>query len=130
MRPLRAGAATITAAIAVLAHATGASAMSLSFSWSGIPACGTRPPAFTLADVPDGAARLAFTMTDLNVPTFRHGGGTVAYQGGDTVAAGAFAYKGPCPPGGQHTYRWTVQALDAAGKVLATAVAAEKFPPR
>jgi phosphatidylethanolamine-binding protein (PEBP) family uncharacterized protein len=69
-------------------------------------------------------------MVDTNVPSFPHGGGTIAYQGSGSIPAGSFSYKGPCPPAGQHTYRWTVQALDANGKVLAAAAASEKFPPR
>jgi len=112
------------------AHATAASAMSLSFSWAGVGACGSSPPAFMLSDVPAGTTKLAFNMVDLNVPSFHHGGGTVAYQGGDTIPAGSFSYTGPCPPSGQHRYRWTVRALDASGKALATATATEPFPPR
>jgi phosphatidylethanolamine-binding protein (PEBP) family uncharacterized protein len=70
-------------------------------------------------------------MVDLNLPSFRHGGGTISYQGGKELAAGAFSYTGPCPPPGQrHNYRWTVRALDAGGKTLATASAAAPFPPR
>ncbi|MBN9275364.1 MAG: hypothetical protein J0J15_35015, partial [Mesorhizobium sp.] len=43
---------------------------------------------------------------------------------------GAFHYKGPCPPDPTkpHTYRLTMQALDANGAVLATAKAQRRFP--
>ncbi|MGB9118721.1 MAG: phospholipid-binding protein, partial [Bradyrhizobium sp.] len=37
------------------------------------------------------------------------------------------SYTGPCPPSGQHIYRFTVQALDASGKVLASASASRPF---
>jgi phosphatidylethanolamine-binding protein (PEBP) family uncharacterized protein len=121
-------AAMIAAAATV--HGTAASAMSMSFSWAGVGACGSSPPTFMLSEVPAGTAKLAFNMIDLNVPSFHHGGGTVAYQGGDTIPAGSFSYTGPCPPSGQHRYRWTVRALDGGGKTLATATATESFPPR
>lgn len=115
-----------TAAIMVAAPAA---AMSLSFSWAGMAACGTRPPGFTLSGVPHGTERLSFRMIDLAVPSYPHGGGNIAYRG-DRVPAGSFAYHGPCPPHGRHTYRWTVEALDGSGKVLARASAARPFPPR
>jgi phosphatidylethanolamine-binding protein (PEBP) family uncharacterized protein len=118
------------AVLFVALSAMPASAMTLDFSWSGMKACGASPPAFMLAEVPDGTARLAFNMVDLNVPSFRHGGGTVAYQGSGEIPAGSFSYRGPCPPSGQHRYQWTVRALDAGGKALATATATKPFPPR
>jgi phosphatidylethanolamine-binding protein (PEBP) family uncharacterized protein len=120
----------IAAALGASLATDAAYAMSLSFSWDGVRACGSSPPAFQLADVPAGTTKLAFAMVDLNVPSFHHGGGTVAYQGGDTIPAGSFSYTGPCPPSGQHRYRWTVRALDARGKPLATATATEAFPPQ
>ncbi len=49
----------------------------------------------------------------------------------DKTPAGAFSHKGPCPPPSQqHSYEWTVQALDANGRALAAATAVQKFPPR
>ncbi len=104
-------------------------AMSVRFTWVGIPACASISPAFELGGVPAGTKSLSFTMTDLNVPTFHHGGSTIAYAG-DAVSQGAISYTGPCPPSGEHhNYRWTVQALDAAGKVLDTGSADAMFPP-
>jgi phosphatidylethanolamine-binding protein (PEBP) family uncharacterized protein len=68
-------------------------------------------------------------MTDLNVPTFHHGGSTIGYDR-DAVSRGAIRYTGPCPPRGeQHNYRWVVQAIDAAGKVIDTGSAEATFPP-
>jgi phosphatidylethanolamine-binding protein (PEBP) family uncharacterized protein len=124
-------AATVVTIIAADMTCSVAAAMSLGFSWAGVPRCTSSPPAFTLSDVPAGTSQLAFNMVDLDLPSFRHGGGTISYQGGNQVAAAAFSYTGPCPPPGQrHSYRWTVRALDAAGKTLATASAAAPFPPR
>ena len=127
--------ATVTAVLTTIAAVdvtcSVAIAMSLSFSWTGVARCSSSPPAFTLSDVPLGTSRLAFNMVDLNVPSYPHGGGTISYQGGNQIAAGSFSYKGPCPPEHQrHNYRWTVKALDAGGKTLATTSAASPFPPR
>ena len=115
--------------LAILAVPARADDFTLKFSWAGIPACNSVSPAFQLAGVPAGSKRLRFGMTDLDVPAFKHGGSTVAYEG-NAVRRGAIRYTGPCPPAGQrHTYRWTVQALDALGKVLGSATAEGAFPP-
>jgi phosphatidylethanolamine-binding protein (PEBP) family uncharacterized protein len=83
-------------------------AFSASFAWC------SGSPSFTLTDVPPGTARLQFAMTDLNVPSFHHGGGTVAYSGQTAVPCGAFSsgFTGPSPPPGQvHTYQFSIKAL-------------------
>jgi phosphatidylethanolamine-binding protein (PEBP) family uncharacterized protein len=103
--------------------------LALHFSWAGIPACSSISPAFELGGVPAETVNLSFTMTDLNMPTFHHGGSTVAYSG-NVVSRGAITYTGPCPPQGErHDYRWTVQALDASGKILGKGTAVKLFPP-
>ena len=106
--------------------------MSVQFSWSGTEPCSPRSPAFTVSNAPPGTATLDFQMIDLNVPSFRHGGGRVAYGGAGSVniPQGAFTYTGPCPPGQTHNYQWTVTALSAAGGALGTATATQPFPPR
>jgi hypothetical protein len=116
-------------ALAAAVLPTRADALSLRFSWVDIPACSSMSPAFELGGVPVGTKRLSFMMTDLKVPTFHHGGSIIAYDG-DAVRRGAIRYIGPCPPRGEHhNYRWTVQALDAAGKVLDRGSAEAVFPP-
>jgi len=121
----------LVAVAVVAALPSAATAMSLKFSWAGYRACSSRSPAFGVADVTGETARLTFKMVDKEVPSYPHGGGTVAYRGKGEIAAGAFSYKGPCPPSGQqHTYEWTVQALDRDGKAIGSATAAEPFPPR
>jgi hypothetical protein len=101
------------------------------FSWEGTAACfDPKSPPFNLAGVPAGTKRLTFAMKDLDAPSYPHGGGAVAFTGQSQVSRGAFSYQGPCPPSGQHTYQWTVEAQDAAGKTLATATVAKKFPLR
>jgi phosphatidylethanolamine-binding protein (PEBP) family uncharacterized protein len=122
-------------ALAVFAASSPACAQApgfgVDFSWEGTASCfDPKSPAFTLSGVPAGTKRLAFAMKDLDAPSYPHGGGAVAFTGQMQVGRGAFAYQGPCPPSGQHTYQWTVQAQDEAGKTLATATVAKKFPPR
>ena len=105
-------------------------AFSISVSWEGTTACfDPQSPVIRLSDVPKGTATIAFHMADLNVPTYPHGGGTVAYTGQGTLAKGAFSYKGPCPPA-PHRYQWTARARDASGKMLGRAETTLTFPPK
>lgn len=105
-----------------------ASAMSLNFDWGPTGKCfDPKSPPMIVSDVPSGTKNLRIHMTDLDAPHYPHGGGTVAYAGDGGLAYGAFRYRGPCPPS-SHTYRMTVEALDGAGKVLATATAKRRFP--
>jgi phosphatidylethanolamine-binding protein (PEBP) family uncharacterized protein len=113
------------AAVALGLSASGALAFSATFAWCA------GSPSFALSDVPAGTAKLQFLMTDLNVPSFHHGGGTIAYAGQATVPCGAFAsgFTPPSPPPGQvHTYQFTITALGSSGAVLATTTARRKFP--
>jgi phosphatidylethanolamine-binding protein (PEBP) family uncharacterized protein len=115
--------------LAMAASPGRADAFSVSFSWTGIPACQRISPELRLSGVPTGTKKLRCEMQDLDVPGFRHGGSTISYDG-DNVKKGAIHYIGPCPPHGErHRYRWTIQALDGAGKVIGTATATEAFPP-
>src|SRR5262249_24337918 len=83
-----------------------------------------------LGGVPADTTRLNFMMTDLNMPTFHHGGSTVAYTG-DVVSRGAGNYTGPLPPHGEsHNYSWTVEAPHAAAKIFGNGTAVEMCPPR
>ena len=119
---------TATLTIAVLAlflSASGAHAFSATFAWC------PGSPTFALTDVPPGTASLDFAMTDLNKPSFHHGGGKIVYSGQAAVACGAFAsgFTGPSPPPGEvHLYEFTIKALGQNGAVLATAKAQRKFP--
>jgi phosphatidylethanolamine-binding protein (PEBP) family uncharacterized protein len=104
-------------------------AFSISVDWTGTAACFDRQsPVIHLADVPKGTAKIKFRMTDLQAPRFPHGGGAVAYSGQASLAKGAFAYKGPCPPS-PHRYHWVAEALDTAGHVIGRAATTLKFPP-
>ena len=103
---------------------------SVDVTWAGSKACfDPQSPPFTLSGIPPGTRQLRFAMTDLDAPNFVHGGGSVAYSGQHLIPRGAFSYRGPCPPQGQHRYQWRVDAEDVAGHTLATAVTTTKFPP-
>lgn len=103
-------------------------AMGVSFDWGPTKKCfDVKSPPMKLTDVPAGTKTLDIRMVDRNAPDFHHGGGQVPYHGQSELPYGAFRYKGPCPPT-PHFYRFTVKALDAAGKVLATARAQKRFP--
>lgn len=109
-----------------LAASGPAFALSASFNW-----CSSGSPSFSLGGVPKGTAKIRFDMVDLNVPSYRHGGGSVDYSGQKSVPCGAlgWGYSGPNPPAGQvHIYEFTVQAIGADGKTLGTAKARRKFP--
>ncbi len=113
------------AGFALFLTTSGALAFSVSFAWC------SGSPSFALTDVPHDTAKLRFAMTDLNVPSFRHGGGTVAYSGQTAVPCGAFSsgFIGPSPPPGQvHTYQFSIKALGSNGAVLATTTTRRKFP--
>ncbi len=115
------------AVLVLLLNASGAFAFSASFTWCP----NATSPRFALSEVPQGTAKVQFAMTDLNKPTFHHGGGTVDYRGQGEVPCGAFAktFTGPSPPPGQvHTYEFTVKALGNNGAALATTSVRRKFP--
>jgi phosphatidylethanolamine-binding protein (PEBP) family uncharacterized protein len=125
----------IYVATAVLALASGAMSeaqakFAVDFTWEGTASCfDPKSPPFSLSGVPAGTKVLRFAMKDLDAPSFPHGGGSVPYSGQNRIERGAFAYKGPCPPQGQHRYQWTIEAQDGAGKALDTATTTKKFPP-
>ncbi|WP_417418098.1 phospholipid-binding protein [Hoeflea sp.] len=106
----------------------------IGFSWGNLKKCTTgRPrtvsnPKFSLKGVPKGTKTIRFVMKDLNVPSYRHGGGKAKYSGGSSIPSGAFKYKSPCPPNGKHTYQWTATAIGDGGKKLATAKARRSYP--
>ena len=107
--------------IALLAIPAVASDFTISFEWGDIPLCTSGQPnivpnpRFVLSNVPEGTKFIKFTMTDLDVPSYDHGGGTVEYTGNNIIEPGAFKYKSPCPPSGSHRYQWTATAKEKTG---------------
>ncbi|MCG6903245.1 MAG: hypothetical protein LJE68_11245 [Rhodobacter sp.] len=113
----------------------GANAFELDFSWQGLKSCTNgypnrvSNPVFHLGDVPPGTKYIRFKLVDLDVPNYKHGGGVVAYSGQSTIAAGAFKYKSPCPPGGSHRYEWRATAQKKKnGGIIATAKKVRTYP--
>ncbi len=105
--------------------------LNVSWEWKPSDNCTKQSPAFTIASIPADTKTLDFKMVDLDVPSFNHGGGTVAYSGSGSIPAGAFLYTGPCPPSGVHRYEFTVTAINAAGDTaLGRGKAVRTFPPR
>jgi hypothetical protein len=116
--------------IATTAGLTSAHAFEASFSWKGISACSGGSPAFAIKGAPAGTTQLRFVLKDLNAMDFPHGGSTVAYIGKGSVPAGAISYRAPCPPPGEHhKYVWTIESVDASGKVLGKTQATGVYPP-
>ncbi len=88
-----------------------------------------------MAAVPKGTTKLDIRMVDLNVPSFPHGGAEIAYTGqstlecGDVARASLGVYRGPSPPPGEiHVYEWTINALDASGKILGRSKTQLRYP--
>ena len=106
----------------------------LEFEWGNLKKCNTGNPnkvdnpLFKLSNVPEGTKILQFRMKDKNAPGYNHGGGKVEYSGQNTIEPGAFKYKSPCPPGGVHTYVWTVTAKNEKKKKIGKAKAQRKYP--
>ena len=107
--------------------------MAVDFEWKLEHRCSTVSPAFSISELPAGTNSLVAKMVDNDFTTFDHGGGSVeaASLFNSGIPAGALKrYRGPCPPNFSsfgHDYTWTFQAMDAAGKVLATATKTKTF---
>jgi hypothetical protein len=100
------------------------------FSWDGIPPCDDISPQFKIKNIPTGTKYLDFQMVDDDVPDYNHGGSMIEYKGGEIIPRGAIDYTGPCPPGGAHSYTWTVTALnDKKNLILGEGKTTKEFPP-
>ena len=118
-----------TTVLLSLGFALPAHALTAKFSWSGTSRCTNESPPFFITGAPEATRQLRFLMRDADMPSFNHGGSTVAYPDTGKVPMGAIAYIGPCPPEDEtHRYVWTIDALDASGNVLATTQVEGNFP--
>ena len=125
--------------LVVLAFAFNSNAddFEISFDWSDLELCTTgnpnivSNPYFELTNVPNGTKWIEFKLTDLDVPSYNHGGGWMEYKGQNTIEPGIFKYKSPCPPNGKHNYQWTAFAKEkkgAFGKTISKASASKFYP--
>ena len=101
--------------------------MGVSFQFQEKHRCSSLSPAITLSDVPEGTQRYRVKLTDRDVPSFDHGGGTVSANGNVIPEGALSSYTGPCPPSGSHTYQFRVLALDADGKAIAVGTSQQRF---
>lgn len=96
-----------------------ASKLNVAFEWTEKSRCSSISPPISVTNIPDSTKFLSVRMVDLNVPSYNHGGGEIAYTGSSSIQEGALkSFNGPCPPGGAHRYEITVQALNADKKVI------------
>jgi hypothetical protein len=90
-------------------------------------------PVITVKNIPPTAVRLNVKLRDLDSLSFKHGGGQIDIEPGQsevTVPQGALkrSYKGPYPPRGKtHTYQFTVEALDSDKKVVGEGIGEGTF---
>ena len=107
---------------------------SFTFEWGKIPLCDTgdpnevQNPIFTLQNVPAGTKKINMYLTDLDVPNYDHGGGSIEYKGQNVIQPGAFEYSSPCPPSGSHEYEWTAWVKDAKDDTIGKAKAKKDYP--
>jgi phosphatidylethanolamine-binding protein (PEBP) family uncharacterized protein len=96
------------------------STLDVNFEWTKTSACSSISPAIQVGNIPHETKYLEVKMVDLDMPTYDHGGGEVAYDGSDSISEGSLkSYTGPCPPPGvEHTYEITVKALSDDKKLI------------
>lgn len=102
----------------------------VAFQWTAADRCSPRSPALTIRGLPPGTARVAFRLTDLNMPTFAQGADIFVPPDGRVPPGTLPNYVGPCPPAGErHSFRFVVEAKDAAGQIIGAGQATQLFPP-
>lgn len=105
-----------------------ATKMEVMFSWKGIDRCSDTSPEIQLGNIPKETVKLDVTLKDLDVPTWNHGGGVVEYTGKSIIPKGSLhQYNGPCPPSGQHTYKFVVLAKDKSDVIIGHGSAIHNF---
>lgn len=134
---MRRGFAPLLLVATLFTTATNAAEFSIAFEWGDIPLCTSGlpnkipNPRFTVSNVPPETKIISFRLTDLDAPSYDHGGGNVAFSGQSVIEPGAFTYKSPCPPSGSHRYQWTASAkngTDISSGSIASATAKKSYP--
>lgn len=110
--------------------AKNASVLDVNFTWSERSGCSIVSPVIEVGNIPQGTHYLSVEMKDLDKLSYYHGGGEVAYSGNGVIPEGALtSYRGPCPPAGSHTYKFTVQALNKSKDlILGEGESSRKYP--
>ena len=105
-------------------------AIGVAFRFTAADRCSPRSPALELQGLPPGTTRVTVKLTDLNMPSFSQSGDVFVPPSGRVAPGTLPNYAGPCPPAGErHNFRFTVDAVDAAGRVVASGQATQMFPP-
>lgn len=119
----------IVAGCASVPVAPGAASLDVSVSWTAKSGCSKISPPLVIKNLPADAKVIEVRMVDLNMPSFNHGGGDFQFAGSDVVAEGALKYfNGPCPPS-QHSYKFTVKALNSdKSKIVGIGEVVKKYP--
>ena len=104
----------IIAACSSVPVAKNAAELNVGIEWTAQSGCSAVSPPIKLNNVPKETKFIDVYMIDLNFSAGRHGGGMVAYDGSGMIKEGALkSYNGPCPRDGQHSYQFTIDALNA-----------------
>lgn len=100
--------------------AQNAAKLGVSYQWTKEDQCSKVSPEISVAGIPPGTKQLKASLHDLDVPSWDHGGGMVAYSGQSVIGEGElkYGYNGPCPPSGTHTYQFKVKAIDDEGTII------------
>ena len=102
----------VTTLLLMLSSFVNAEEFRIEFDWDPeMQKCfSTISPEIRLFNVPEGTTKLKVNMKDKQ-SKYRHGGGTVKFDGESTIPAGALkSWKGPCPPRSEtHIYVFTVK---------------------
>lgn len=128
MRTGLAATALLAGLIALLPEVAMAEDLTVDFKFTG--RCSKVSPEIHVGNVPPGTVMFSARLKDLDVPSWRHGGGKVPADPSGIIPQGALkdGYNGPCPPSGSHMYEFTVKALDANGDTLAEGSKRQRFP--
>jgi hypothetical protein len=99
--------------------------MSIETSWDHIPRCAGRlgkNATMKIRNAPRGTKFISATLTSGEA---EYGGDRVPLPENGIIPEGAIPMMSPCTPG---TYRWTISAEDASGRILRTIKKDLPFP--
>jgi hypothetical protein len=117
--------ATILAVLQLVPLCRAEEPMSVETSWTNVPRCVGRigkNPAMTIKNAPRGTK---FINATLAFGDYALGGDRVLLRENGLIPEGTMQLMAPCVPG---VYRWTIDAEDANGHVLATLQQNVDFP--
>jgi len=93
--------------------------MAVDFDFAAKHKCQGVSPRIQLGNVPAGATTYDVSMTDLDVPSFRHWTQRLPARGAIIPEGAGSGYYGPCPPAGAtHRYQIEVTARDGQGQAI------------